>query len=94
MKTDKDGNVSTVAYSPYNGSLYGVPGKGKTGNISMDVSNNIEMKIRTKNDSLKKISLIDELGASLSYNMAASTVRGATFPCVCASRPRGSIHSA
>ena len=73
VKTDKDGNVSTVAYSPYNGSLYGVPGKGKTGNISMDVSNNIEMKIRTKNDSLKKISLIDELGASLSYNMAAST---------------------
>ena len=29
------------------------------------------MKIRTKNDSVKKISLIDELGASLSYNMAA-----------------------
>ena len=73
VKTDKDGNVSTVNYSPYNGSLYGVPGKGKTGNVSMDISNNIEMKIRTKNDSVKKISLIDELGANLSYNMAAKS---------------------
>ena len=71
VKTDADGTVSTVNYSPYSGSLYGVPGKGKTGNVSMDISNNIEMKIRTKNDSIKKISLIDELGASLSYNMAA-----------------------
>lgn len=73
VKTDADGTVSTVNYSPYSGSLYGVPGKGKTGNVSMDISNNIEMKVRTKNDSIKKISLIDELGASLSYNMAAES---------------------
>ncbi len=71
VRTDENGEVSTVNYSPYRGSLYGVPGQGKTGNISMDISNNIEMKVRTKNDSLRKISLIDELGASLSYNMAA-----------------------
>lgn len=73
VKTDANGNVSTVSYSPYSNSLYGVPSKGKTGSISMDVSNNIEMKIRTDNDSTKKISLIDELGASLSYNMAAQS---------------------
>ncbi len=71
VKTDQNGNVSTVSYSPYSGSLYGVPGRGKTGNVSMDISNNIEMKVRTKNDSLRKVSLIDELGANLSYNMAA-----------------------
>ena len=71
VRTDKDGNVSTVSYSPYSGSLYGVPGKGKTGSVSMDVANNIEMKVRTKHDSVRKISLIDELGANLSYNMAA-----------------------
>ena len=71
VKTDKDGNVSTVSYSPYSGSLYGVPGRGKTGSVSMDISNNIEMKVRTKNDSVRKVSLIDELGANLSYNMAA-----------------------
>ena len=60
-KTDKDGNVSTVTYSPYQGALYGVPGQGQTGNISVDIGNNIEMKVRTSNDSLKKISIIDEL---------------------------------
>ncbi len=73
VKTDEDGNVSTVSYSPYTGQLYGTVSQGKTGSITLDVSNNIEMKILDRNDSLRKISIIDELGASLSYNMAAST---------------------
>ena len=72
QKTDAEGNVSMVEYSPYQGALYGVPGKGKTGSISFDLSNNLEMKMRTADDSIKKISLIDELGLSMSYNMAAS----------------------
>lgn len=71
--TDENGEVHTVEYSPYQNSLYGIPGKGKTGSISMSVSNNVEMKWRTKNDSLKKVSIIDELGATLSYNLAAKT---------------------
>lgn len=71
VKTDKNGNVSTVKYSPFSHGSYGTAGSGMTGNVSLDVSNNVEMKWWTKNDSLKKISLIDELGASLSYNMAA-----------------------
>jgi hypothetical protein len=69
--TDEDGKVHLVEYSPYASGLYGVPGRGKTGSVSFDVSNNLEMKWRTKNDSLRKVSLIDELGASLSYNLAA-----------------------
>jgi len=74
-KTDEDGNVSLVEYSPYQGSLYGVPGKGKTGSVSFDISNNVEMKMKSERDStgVKKVSIIDELGASLSYNMAAKT---------------------
>jgi len=73
QKTDSKGNVSLVEYSPYQGQLYGVPGKGKTGSISFDLSNNVEMKIKSDNDStgFKKISILDELGASMSYNMAA-----------------------
>ena len=73
--TDSNGEVRTVDYSPYAGSLYGVPGKGRSGSINMDVSNNVEMKIRTDKDStgVRKISIIDELGGSLSYNMAAKT---------------------
>ena len=73
--TDAQGEVRTVDYSPYAGSLYGVPGKGRSGSINMDVSNNVEMKVRTDRDStgVRKISLIDELGGSISYNMAAKT---------------------
>ena len=72
QKTDANGNVSLVEYSPYSNGLYGVPGKGKTGSVSVDISNNIEMKIKSEADSTgeKKISLIDELGASMSYNFA------------------------
>lgn len=70
-KTDAEGNVSLVTYSPYTGSLYGTPSQGKTGSVSFDLSNNVEMKIKDRNDSIKKVSIIDELGASLSYNMAA-----------------------
>ena len=71
--TDEDGEARTVEYSPYQGNLYGIPSKGETGSVSLSVSNNLEMKWRTKNDSLKKISLIDEIGASISYNLAAKT---------------------
>ena len=73
QKTDAQGNVTLVDYSPYSNGMYGVPGRGKTGNITFDVSNNLEMKIKSDKDStgFKKISLIDELGASMSYNMAA-----------------------
>ncbi|MBQ8257377.1 MAG: LPS-assembly protein LptD [Bacteroidaceae bacterium] len=70
---DDNGEIRTVEYSPYEGSLYGVPGKGKTGSITFSVSNNLEMKWRTKSDSLRKVSLIDELGATISYNLAAKT---------------------
>ena len=73
QRTDAQGNVTLVEYSPYQGQLYGVPGKGKTGSISFDLGNNLEMKIRDRNDSLKKISLIDEFGGSMSYNMSAKT---------------------
>ena len=73
--TDSKGEVRTVDYSPYAGALYGVPSKGKSGSINLNVSNNVEMKINSKKDStgVRKISLIDELGGSISYNMAAKT---------------------
>lgn len=73
QKTDADGNVTLVQYSPYERGMFGVPGKGKTGSFTFDLGNNIEMKIKSDKDSTgyKKISIIDELGLSMSYNMAA-----------------------
>lgn len=77
QKTDFTGTPvgDPVVYSYYANGLYGTPSRGMSGNVSFDVSNNIEMKVYSKKDTTgyKKISLIDELGASLSYNMAAKT---------------------
>ena len=74
--TDSKGEVRTVEYSPYNGSMYGVPSKGKSGTLSLSVGNNIEMKVRTDKDTTKSekvVPIIDEMGASMSYNFAAKT---------------------
>ena len=73
QKTDADGNVSLVGYSPYENGMYSVPGRGRSGNISFDLGNNVEMKVKSDKDStgMKKVSIIDELGLSMSYNMAA-----------------------
>ena len=73
QRTNADGSVDLVEYSPYKDQLFGVPGKGKTGNIAFDLSNNVEMKVKSSKDStgFKKLSIIDELGLSMSYNMAA-----------------------
>ena len=71
--TDEDGEVRTVEYTPYADGLFGYPGRGKSGSISFDISNNLEMKVKSDKDStgVKKISLIDELYAGISYNTAA-----------------------
>jgi hypothetical protein len=71
QKTDAEGNVSLVEYSPYTGTIYSPPSKNMSGSISMSVSNNVEMKWRNKEDSLVKVSLIDELSANMSYDIAA-----------------------
>ena len=77
QRTDRDGLPvgDPVVYSHFANGLYGTPSRGMSGNINLDVSNNIEMKVYSDKDStgFKKISLIDELGASLSYNMAAKS---------------------
>ena len=73
QKTDADGKVSLVRYSPYQGGAFSPPGPGKTGVVTFDLSNNVEMKLKSEDDStgFKKVSLIDELRAGISYNFAA-----------------------
>lgn len=75
--TDADGKLHYVEYSPYQNELYAVPGHGQTKNVSFDIANNIEAKIKSDKDStgVKKISIIDELGLNMSYNAAAATHR-------------------
>lgn len=71
--TDEDGEVRTVEYSPFSGQAFSIPGKGKSESINFSIDNNVEMKVKSDKDStgVKKISLIDQLSANMSYNAAA-----------------------
>lgn len=66
---DSDGREQY--YSPFSGEQFGVAPRERQGTVSFDVSNNFEMKFKSKNDSIKKVSIIDELGGGLSYNLSA-----------------------
>ena len=73
--TDAQGEVRTVEYSPYQGMAFGVPGKGMSKSFNFAIDNNVEMKIKSDKDTtgVRKISLIDQLSANMSYNAAAKT---------------------
>ena len=75
-RIDNNGTPEVVYYSPFSGSAYEVPGRGKTGSVSFSVANNLEMKVNTDKDTtgVRKISLIENLSASMSYNMAADSL--------------------
>lgn len=66
-----------VEYSPFQGYMYGTTSRGKSGSISLSLANNIEAKFRTDKDSTgyKKVSIIDNLTTSISYNLAADSMR-------------------
>ncbi len=77
------GGFKTVQYSPFTGYLYGTTSRGRTGAISFSMANNIEAKIRSDKDSTgyKKISIIDNLTSSISYNLAADSMNwSSTIP--------------
>ena len=65
-------------YSIFEQSLYGGPSYGKTGNIGFSISNNLEMKVTSKKDTVtgvKKIVLIEDLRLAMSYDMAKDSLR-------------------
>jgi len=77
--TDKDGNE--VKYSIFDNtyfrSLYGSPPANRSGRISFNFGNNLEIKVRSKKDTItgmKKIALIDNFNISGSYDLAADSL--------------------
>jgi hypothetical protein len=73
---DAQGDERAVTYSPYQSSMYGVPGRGQQGNISFSLDNNIEAKVRSAHDSADvKVSLIDKLSLSMSHNLIADSFK-------------------
>lgn len=73
---DAAGRTQTKEYSYYQNSLYGVPGRGKNGVVSVSLANNVEMKVKSDADStgIKKISLIENFTIGQSYNFAADSL--------------------
>ena len=71
------GETITTKYSPFANGIYGTVSQGKQGTVSFSVSNNLEMKVKSDRDStgVRKISLIENLSANMSYNMAADSMK-------------------
>ncbi len=65
--------------SEYEGALYSGFGEGRTGGMSFQLDNNLEMKWRSKKDTgenaIKKIKLIDGYGLSTGYNFLRDSMK-------------------
>ncbi|MEC5394237.1 putative LPS assembly protein LptD [Bergeyella sp. RCAD1439] len=64
-------------YSIFDGGLFGSPSTGMIGALTYNISNNLEMKVRSKQDSVgvKKIKLFETLNVSGAYNFAAKSFK-------------------
>lgn len=71
----------TVYQSRHQGYVYGGSGLGKSSSISFSLNNSVEMKVKNAKDSVaRKISLLNTLSASASYNLAADSFKLSTIP--------------
>ncbi len=74
--TDAQGNPVSRQYSYFSHGCFGVPGAGKSGIVSVNIANNLEMKVKSDQDStgVRKISLIENFSIGQSYNFAADSL--------------------
>ena len=73
---------NTTNYSIYQNGIYGTASSSEQGNITLSLSNLLEMKVKTKNDSVnptKKIKLLDNFGIMSSYNIFADSLNFSTI---------------
>lgn len=75
--TDAQGVEQSRKYNYFQHGVYGSPSSGRTGSLSLSLANNLEMKVRDDSDStgVRKVSLIENLTISQSYNFAADSMR-------------------
>lgn len=66
-------------YNIYSGQLNSVPGKGKSASMTISIGNNLEAKVRDKNDTTgtgsKKVKILDQLNISTGYNFLADSLK-------------------
>ena len=69
-------NGATQRFSRYNGFIFGSPPSGKSTSLGFSLTNNLEMKVKSKKDTTglsRKIQVIDNLSMSAGYNFAADS---------------------
>ena len=73
----RTGEIVNRKYSYFSHGLFGSVGQGKTGAVNVSIANNVEMKVKSDDDStgVKKVSLIENFTVSQSYNFAADSMR-------------------
>jgi len=76
-----DRNNNPVMYSIFEGGVYGSPSSGLSQSMGFSLSNNLEMKIKSKKDSsgVKKIKIFESVNLSASHNFAAETHKWSMF---------------
>ena len=75
---DANGIQHVVNYNKYEGQTYSPPGRGKSASMSFSLGNNVEAKIKDRNDTtgtgIKKVKIIDQLSLGGSYNFLADSL--------------------
>lgn len=76
MRPNASGEMEEHVYNMFPNAIFGVPGRGRQGSVSVQLANNLEMKVKSDNDSIgeKKISLIENFTIGQSYNFAADSL--------------------
>jgi len=75
-----DKSKRTLYRSLHEGSVYGGSGTGKSSSISFGVGNNVEMKVKSEDDSVaRKVMLLNNLSINSSYNFQADSFNLANF---------------
>ncbi len=77
-----DPTVDLLTYSPFEGGIYGTPGSGVSNSIGISLNNVLEAKMAPKDpesdEDDEKITLLNNLNFSSSYNIAADSLRWST----------------
>jgi len=76
VQKDTTGNIQR--YSVFSNGIFGSPPDKKSGSLNFSLSNNLEMKVRSRKDTvtgMRKIVLIENFTISTSYDLAKDSMR-------------------
>ena len=79
VQADSTGKVTV--YSPFQGNVYGLPPTSRSGSMNISLSQSLEAKVRSNQDTtgIRKLKIIDELTLGGSYNFLADSMKLSTI---------------